>query len=107
MKKLLEKSKEEIAEYYCDGCSKLVCISGIPMFDDKNNTGREFCLQVRGNFGYNSPADVLAFTKNYCGDCGIKIVELIEKEFNTKIESTIFESDEDSDWQPISLCYNY
>lgn len=88
MKTILTPPSLEVAEYHCDGCKQLVTTSGIPLEDPKNITNREFCLQMAGSFSN------LAFDLVFCKECGLKIVELIEREFNFKITSTLFEDEE-------------
>jgi len=86
MKKVITLPLPEIAEYTCDGCNKLVTISGIPLDDPRNVTNKEFCVQLRGDF------PLLVFDLAFCQDCGMKLVEVIEREFRIKIQSNIFDN---------------
>lgn len=90
MKKLIEKQKDEIAEFYCDGCKKLVVIAGIPI-EKQPETGLEFCVTIHGNFGYNKDYNGLIFDNHYCNDCGSKIVNMLETLFEENIKSPEFE----------------
>ena len=82
MKKVITPSTPEVAAYYCDGCKQLVCTMPIT---EQQVINREFCLQMAGDFKH------AAFNLAFCEECGLKIVLLIEKEFNTKIDSNIFD----------------
>lgn len=89
MQKIIENPKEAIIEHYCDGCKKLIIISGISE-DAQPETGLQISLVLRADFGYNSSMVGLVFDHIYCDECAMRLVKLIEKEFNIKIETQIF-----------------
>lgn len=96
MQKIIEKYKEAIIEHYCDGCQKLIMISGIP-HDAQPDTGKEISVALHGSFCYNyNDMTGLVFDHIYCNDCGVKLVKLIEREFKIKIETQIFANPEGS-----------
>jgi hypothetical protein len=89
MKRLIEPSKPEIAEYYCDLCKQLVLIDGLPQ-DQVPETNKRFSLAIQGDFGIISNTPGLFFNLDLCNECGEKVVKLIESSFNIKIESSKF-----------------
>lgn len=89
MKKIIEKSKEEIAEHYCDICKNLVLITGLPEYQIPQ-INREFSVALQGSFGVQSNMSGLFFNLDICNECGEKVVKLVESSFNIKIESPKF-----------------
>lgn len=90
MKKLIEPSKPEIAEYYCDGCKQLVLIDGLPE-DQVPETNRKFGVALQVSLGYNETHAALVTNLDLCEDCGWKLCKAAENLFKINIETPNFE----------------
>lgn len=84
--KIITPAVEEVKEIYCDCCNDLILTTPI-----KNNVPqeKEFALHLAGSFGNNTRHIGLNFNHMYCSKCSDRIINLIENEFNIKIESNI------------------
>jgi hypothetical protein len=78
MKKVIDKGREPVIHYFCDGCKRQVA-------NPPENLS--YSLQVVGNFGYGSEHDGLIFNHAYCEDCGIKAIEAIELSLKIEIKA--------------------
>ena len=89
MKKIIETHKDEIAEYYCDGCHKLVLISGLPQ-DQVPETYKKFGVALQFDLGYNGNTAALFGNLDFCEQCGWKLIKSTETLFDITIKNPDF-----------------